>query len=72
MSTAAPVVNAALTSNGTVNSSNQTSLEEDLFKDDLSSGGQSKKGWRDYRSCVRLSTLFRKGIWKNLLSEKNC
>ena len=48
MSTPAPVVNAAPTSNGTMNSSNQTSLEEDLFKDDLSSGGQSKKGWRDY------------------------
>ena len=41
------MVNAAPTFNGTMTSLNQTSLEEDLFKDDLGSGGQSKKGWRE-------------------------
>ena len=42
MATPAPVVNAAPPSNGTM--SGPTNIEEDLFKDDTTSGGQSKKG----------------------------
>ena len=43
MSTPAPVGNAAAVSNGGMTQSNQMT-EENLFKDDLTTGGQSKKG----------------------------
>jgi hypothetical protein len=47
-----PVGNTAATSNGVMTSSNQTNLEDNLFKEDSSSGGgQSKKGECERSPC---------------------